>query len=202
MSSHQCAAETGVWNNRLSSSGLAAHLDRDRLAAIRARRLDHAVDVERRADPERVPGAVRVPPATDGLDAVGSRHSRERIHHPQLVCPCIQDKRVLLVQPPPAGDHLVRITKLGRRRRTSELDESSICAAAQLEVGVVHPPKLCKPLVADSEREHQRDKRLVAGDFGDACEVDALEAVVEVHLESEEVVAPFRRARRSTRPVR
>src|SRR5919197_1726527 len=41
----------------------AVHFDRDGLAAVRARGLDPAVRLERRADSEGVPGAVSVPPA-------------------------------------------------------------------------------------------------------------------------------------------
>jgi len=42
---------------------LVPYLDRDRLAAVRAGCLDAAVDVQRTADAERIPCAVRIPPA-------------------------------------------------------------------------------------------------------------------------------------------
>ena len=105
MSSHQRAAGTRQWKRRLSSSGRSsAHLDGQRLTAVGARRLDPAVRVQRGADPERVPGAVRVPPAAVRLNPIRRRHGRERIRHPDLGRRRVEHERVLLVQPLPAAD--------------------------------------------------------------------------------------------------
>jgi hypothetical protein len=52
----------------------AVHRDRDRFPAVGAGGLDVAVDVERGADPERIPGAVRIPPPTGGMDAMGGAY--------------------------------------------------------------------------------------------------------------------------------
>ena len=93
MSSHQCAAGTRhVEEERLVVHALVADLDRERLAAVGAGRLDPAVGVQRGADADRVPGAVAVPPAAVGLHPVGGRHDRERIEHPQLVGRRIEDE--------------------------------------------------------------------------------------------------------------
>jgi hypothetical protein len=49
---------------------LAADVDRDRVAAIRAGARDVAVDMERGRDPEGVPGAVSIPGAAVSPDSV------------------------------------------------------------------------------------------------------------------------------------
>src|SRR5262249_689614 len=56
-----------------SVDALPADVDRIRLPAVGADRLDPAVDLERGADPERVPGAVRIPPLLPRVDAIRRR---------------------------------------------------------------------------------------------------------------------------------
>jgi hypothetical protein len=89
-------------------------------------------------DADGVPGAVAVPPAAAGLHAVGGRHDREGIEHPQLVGGRIENDRVLLVQPPPACDDLLRVAQLRGHRRATVLDEERVRPPSQLEVGVLH----------------------------------------------------------------
>ena len=50
---------------------VVADPDADLLAAVRTRRLDMAVGLEHDADPEGIPGAVRVPVATRGVHQSG-----------------------------------------------------------------------------------------------------------------------------------
>jgi aminopeptidase len=114
---------------------------REGFAAVGAGRLDAAVGVQRSADTEGVPRAVPIPPAAAGLNPVGGRHDREGIEHPQLVGRWIEDQRVLLVQPPPAGDNLLRIAELRRERCATALDEECIGPPSQLEIGPVHSPR-------------------------------------------------------------
>src|SRR5437016_10647754 len=90
--------DEAVEEERLVVRALVAHLDDDRLAAVRARSLDPAVRVECRADAERVPGAVAVPPAPACLDAVRGRHDRERVEHSQLVGGRIENDCMLRVK--------------------------------------------------------------------------------------------------------
>src|SRR4029077_11337789 len=90
------------------------------------------------ADTERVPGAVAVPPAAAGLNAVGGRDDRERVEHPQLIGGRIQNYGMLGVETPPAREHLVRIAQLRRERRATVLHEERVRSAAEPEIGLVH----------------------------------------------------------------
>ena len=109
-----------------------------RLAAVGAGRLEPTVGVERRTDADGVPRAVAVPPAPAGVDPVGGRHDREGIEHPQLVGRLVEDESMLLVQPPPAGDDLLRVAQLRGYRRATALDEEGVRPPSQLEVGLLH----------------------------------------------------------------
>jgi len=45
---------------------------------------------------------------------------------------------MILVQAPPAGEHLLRVAELRRGRRPAVLDEEGVRPPSQLEVGLVH----------------------------------------------------------------
>jgi hypothetical protein len=120
-----------------------ADLDLERLAAIRAPGLEPPIGVERRADPERVPRAVGVPRAPVRLDAVRGRDGGERVRHPQALAVVGEHDRMLVVEPPPAGPHLVfgrrpTLGDLRERRRTAELDEEPVGQVPEREVGGLH----------------------------------------------------------------
>jgi hypothetical protein len=144
MSAHQRPAGTRQWKRRLSSLGpAAADLDLERLAAVRAGRLEPPVHAECRADPERVPRAVPVPRAAVRLDAERRRDGGERVRHPQALAVGVQHDRVLVVEPSPACPCLVHrhraaLGDLGERRRTAELDEERVRQVPQREVGGIH----------------------------------------------------------------
>src|SRR5919106_2842939 len=90
-------ADEAVEEQALVVGSPAAHRDRNRLAAVGARGLDFAVDMERSADSERIPSAVRVPPAAGGMEAVGRGDGGERVRHPDLGRRWIEHERVLVV---------------------------------------------------------------------------------------------------------
>lgn len=120
---------------------LVAYGDHQRLPAVGTGRLDPPVGVQRGADAEDVPRAVAVPPATAGLHAIGGRNGGERVEHPQLVRRRVQHDGVLRVQPPPAGDDLLRLAELRRDRCVTVLDEEGVRMPSQLEVCVLHFPR-------------------------------------------------------------
>ena len=146
MSSHHRAAGTRQWKTSVSSSGrLVADLDRDRLAAVRARRLDPPVDAERSADPERVPGAVRVPLPAAGVDAEGRRDSRERVRHPDLTrrrrrARARARRGGATSRADIVGVEADRTAGLVGGRRAAELHEKPVGGVAQVEIGVVDRP--------------------------------------------------------------
>src|SRR5512146_3546850 len=107
-----------------------AKVEGERLAAVGAGRLDPAVRVERGADAERVPGAVAIPPATAGADAVGGRYDRARVEHSELFGTRVEDDCVLGVQTAPALEDLVRVAEFGGCRGAAVLHEERIGAAA------------------------------------------------------------------------
>ncbi len=99
MSSHQRLAGTREWNKRaLVIDALFTHFDRDRLAAIRARRLDSTIGLQRSTDADCVPGAVAVPPPTRSVHAVGGRHGGKRNRHSDLVGDRVKHQLVLAVE--------------------------------------------------------------------------------------------------------
>jgi hypothetical protein len=120
----------------------AAHLDHDRVGAVRAARLDATVDAERRADPERVPGAVGVPPATGGLDSVRRGNAGEGVRHADLARLVVEDERVCPVKPAPTHADMIsvdtdRAADLGGQRGAAERDEEPVRRVAKLEVAGV-----------------------------------------------------------------
>lgn len=82
---------------------LIAHLHRDRLTTVGARRVDATVDIERSADTERVPRTVRVPPSVIGEHPIGDRNRRERVSHPDLAGVRLQHQCMIIVQPLPGA---------------------------------------------------------------------------------------------------
>ena len=136
MSSHQCLAGTRQWKRSEVSSGRRSRTSITRRSPQSA----HVVSirpsrVERGADPERVPGAVRVPRAAGGLDEERCRHRRERVGHPDRVA--VEDEGAGLVQAPPPRDHLGGRAELVRLGRAPELDEAGVRRVAELEVADV-----------------------------------------------------------------
>jgi pimeloyl-ACP methyl ester carboxylesterase len=130
-----------------------ADADRDRLAAIGARRLDSAVGCQGGAHAERIPRAVGVPPAAAGFDPIGGRYRRERKRHSDLTGDRVDDEGVRLVEPLPAGAHVVRVGTdrhcgLGGRGRTSKLDEEPVRPIAELHVILPHAVILHRKLGA------------------------------------------------------
>jgi aminopeptidase len=152
-----------------------AHLDHKRLATVGARRLHPAVDMERGTDPEGIPRTVAVPPAAGGLHAVGGRDGRERVEHPQLVRGRVQNESVLVVQSPPAGDDLLRVSQLGRTRRATVPDEQGVRLSAQLEIRVLHFPRRYTVLLVN-EGLLDRYADLIVG-FGANVQPDQVVAV-------------------------
>src|SRR4029079_19159780 len=77
------------WNRhvedvRVRDGAFVSDLDLDRFPAVEAGARYVAIDVQGGGDAEGVPGAVSVPRAAAGLDAVRRRNGRERIRHPDL----------------------------------------------------------------------------------------------------------------------
>ena len=144
MSSHQRAAGTRQWKSRRSSSGRWSRTAIESgLAGVGAGGLDLPVDVQGSADPERVPGAVGIPPAAAGLDPVRRRDSGERVRHSDLIRRRIEHERVLVVQAAPAGEDLGglaanRSGDLGYRRHATELHQLRIRQVAKLEIARIH----------------------------------------------------------------
>jgi hypothetical protein len=110
-----------------------AKLDRVGLAAVRALGLDASVHSERHTDPERVPGAVRVPPPIPREDAVRSGHGRERVQHPDRIRVGLEHKGMRLVEEPPARHHRARVAELACDRRATEPDEGRVRPIAESE---------------------------------------------------------------------
>ena len=139
MSSHHARGrDEAVEDERLVVGLRIPYLDRDRVAAVRARRLDAAVDMQRGADPECIPRAVRVPPTAARLDTVGGRHRRKRIRHPQLVRRRVKDERVRVVEATPRRENVLRIAELCGSRRPPELDKARVRTIADRDVRLVH----------------------------------------------------------------
>ena len=69
---------------------------------------------------------------------------------------------MLFVQPPPAGDDLLRLAELRSDRRATKLDEERVRPPAQLEVGLVHHPRRYTVLPVDEELR-DRYAELIAG---------------------------------------
>src|SRR5207244_5003289 len=70
------------------------------------------------------------------------RHRAERIRHPNLVRRRIEHERVRVVQPPPAGEDILALAELIRRRRPAKLDEPRVRPPAELEIASVHAMSL------------------------------------------------------------
>src|SRR5438552_3459752 len=122
---------------------LAAHLNGDRLAAVGTGGLDAAVDVQRGADPEGVPGAVAVPRAAGRLHAVGRRDGGEGIRHADFAARGVEHERVRVVEPAPALRDLRpreprRFGNLFGARHPPELDEEPVGQVAELEVATAY----------------------------------------------------------------
>jgi hypothetical protein len=117
-----------VW----SIDPVIAYLDSVRLATIRACRLDSSVDAERRADPERIPGAVGVPPPIPRKDSVWGRDGRERVRHPDRTRVPFEHERMLVVQEPPSVEYVSLVSELTRGRRATELNEGRIRPVAKI----------------------------------------------------------------------
>jgi hypothetical protein len=143
MSSHQREAATRQWKSRRSSSGRCPRTAIESGSPESGQGLDLPVDVQGGADPERVPGAVGIPPAAGGVDAVGGRDAGERIRHPDLVRRRVEHERVLVVQAAPAGDDLGGLAAgrggdLGCRRHATELHHLRVRQLAKLEIACIH----------------------------------------------------------------
>ena len=90
-----------------------------------------AVDVEGGEDAERVPGAVRVPPAVAVVDTVRRRDRRKRVRHSDPRAVALEHERVGVVEPQHrVADVVERERELGRDlvepRRPAELDEAGV----------------------------------------------------------------------------
>lgn len=105
---------------------LVDDVHRQRFAAVRTRRLDPSIAVQCRAHTERIPRAVRVPPASLRENSVGSLDGRERVRHADRAPAGLEDERMRRVQLPPALDDALLGTELARGRRTAELDERRV----------------------------------------------------------------------------
>src|SRR5258706_2484259 len=106
--------------------GPVPDIDRDAFATIGARALDPAIDVERGADSERVPRAVREPRPTAGLDAEGRRDGAEGVRHPDLAM-LVEDQGMGIVESVPGGSDVrggraSRLGDLAGCRRSAQLD--------------------------------------------------------------------------------
>ncbi len=122
---------------------LIAHVHRERLTAVGARRFDATIDMQRSADTERIPRTVRIPPTVVREHPIGGRNRRERVGHPDLASVRLQHQCMLIVQPLPTGPHVVR----GRAgdssdvvdcRRMTQLDELPVRQVTERNIVVVH----------------------------------------------------------------
>ena len=93
-----------------------AYLELERLTAVGALGPHGAVCVQRGGDPKRVPGAVREPGPSAGLDPVRCLDGGEGVQHPDLGRARLEHERVAVVQASVGGCHLV-LLQLERRRR-------------------------------------------------------------------------------------
>ena len=131
-------------------------LDYVRLAAVRTRRFDPTLEVERGEDPERVPCAVGIPPAAVCQYSVCRRDRRERVRHADLVRRRVQHERVGLVQRTPAGTYVPLVTELASRGRATEFDERRVGAVAKVEKFSVDRLTLTNASRAAKELEQRR----------------------------------------------
>jgi hypothetical protein len=103
--------------HRLIAGSLASDRYREHLAAIWAGCLDVTVGVQGGADPEGIPGAVRVPPLTAGMYSIRRGDRRERIGHKELAS-VIQDQCMGIVKTAPRRLDKFRSRILGCRNLT------------------------------------------------------------------------------------
>ena len=116
--------------------------DIERRAAIGALRVDRAVGLERRPDPECIPCAVGEPRSSGGLHPEGRGPCSERIGHRDLTR-VIEHERVRIVESSPAFAHgsfgdAVDVGDLRGSWRPTEFHEPSIGRIAQVDIGGVH----------------------------------------------------------------
>ncbi len=123
------------------------HVERNRLAAIGAGSLDVAIGVQRRTDPERVPGAVAVPPPSGSLNAVRGRHRREWVGHSNLDGARAEHERMLAMKRTPGSlDLYAREVRGARhflnRRSPTQLDKHPVGQVANFKQPRIHWPIL------------------------------------------------------------
>jgi len=107
---------------------LLANVDADSNAAVRTGRLDSAVDLQRGANAERVPGAVRVPLALSRPNSIARWDSGERIGHADFEAVWLKDQGVRIMQAAPTtgdvdGPQPGDVSDLIDGRRSPEFDE-------------------------------------------------------------------------------
>jgi hypothetical protein len=91
----------GGWYGKVNHAGVIGecplfNFHRERLPTIRAPGHDLCLPPEQGGNPERIPGAVGIPPAFADRHTVGSGNSRERHGHPNVQTVGMENQHVLL----------------------------------------------------------------------------------------------------------
>jgi hypothetical protein len=133
----------------LGIRALVVYVDGDGIPAIGAGSLNAAVDVERRADPKRIPSTVRVPPPVERQHAIGSRNGREWIRHAQSSVAGVEDERMLVVKLTPtlldlSGRPLRSPGNFLDRRSAPHLGEQPVRQVPKMNLGIIHTAFLRK----------------------------------------------------------